>query len=60
LVAQWEGDLNKIKDKVKGDIEDMVSRWSREEKDKCVEATGPAFRGGGMINSHLSGGQSPH
>ena len=56
----WDGDLNKIKDKVKGDIEEMVSQWSREEKDRCVDQTAAAFRFGGAVNSHLSGGQSPH
>ena len=45
---------------MKGNIEEMAARWSREEKDQCVNATGPAFKGGGMINSHLSGGQMAH
>jgi hypothetical protein len=45
---------------VKGDIEEMVSNWTREEKDKCVNETAGAFKGGGMVNSYLSGGQSPH
>ena len=53
-------DLNATKRAVKDDIEDMVSRWTREEKDRCVGETAGAFRGGGSINSHLSGGQSPH
>lgn len=57
---KWDGDLNKIKTKVKGDIEEMVSHWSREQKDACVNETAGAFRGGGMINSYLSGGRSPH
>lgn len=57
---KWDGDLNKIKDKVKNDIEEMVAKWSREEKDRCVEETAAAFRGGGAVNSYLSGGQSPH
>jgi hypothetical protein len=57
---QWEGDLNQIKDKVKGDIEDTVAQWSREEKDECVNATAAAFMGGGTLNSYLSGGQSKH
>jgi heme oxygenase len=57
---KWDGDLNKIKDKVKDDIEGMVSTWSRQEKDRCVGETAAAFRGGGAVNSHLSGGQSPH
>jgi heme oxygenase len=57
---KWDGDLNEIKARVKGNIEDMVTTWSREEKDRCVEETAAAFRGGGAVNSHLSGGQSPH
>lgn len=57
---KWDGDLNKIKTKVKDDIEEMVSHWSREEKDACVNETAGAFRGGGMINGYLSGGRSPH
>ena len=57
---KWDGDLNEIKARVKGDIEDMVAKWSREEKDRCVGETAAAFKGGGAMNSHLSGGQSPH
>jgi hypothetical protein len=52
--------LNEIKDAVKNDIEEMASHWTREEKDKCVNETAGAFRGGGAVNSYLSGGQSPH
>lgn len=57
---KWDSDLNEIKGRVKGDIEDMVATWSREEKDRCVAETAAAFQTGGAINSHLSGGQSPH
>eukprot|EP00529_Nitzschia_sp_RCC80_P027162 CAMPEP_0113494490 /NCGR_PEP_ID=MMETSP0014_2-20120614/29132_1 /TAXON_ID=2857 /ORGANISM="Nitzschia sp." /LENGTH=287 /DNA_ID=CAMNT_0000388381 /DNA_START=307 /DNA_END=1170 /DNA_ORIENTATION=+ /assembly_acc=CAM_ASM_000159 len=53
-------DLNATKRTVKDEIEDMVSRWTREEKDRCVGETAGAFKGGGSINSYLSGGQSPH
>ena len=60
FVLQWDGDLNKIKDKVKGDIEEIVAQWTREEKDRCVNETAGAFRRGGAVNSYLSGGQSPH
>ena len=60
LCFQWEGDLNKTKNTVKNDIEEMVAKWTREEKDRCLDQTAEAFQGGGMINSHLSGGQSPH
>lgn len=57
---KWDGDLNAIKTKVKDDIEEMVSHWSREEKDSCVNETAGAFRGGGAVNGYLSGGGSPH
>uniref|UniRef100_A0A7S2EEF7 Heme oxygenase n=1 Tax=Trieres chinensis TaxID=1514140 RepID=A0A7S2EEF7_TRICV len=57
---KWEGDLNETKGKVKGDIEDMAAAWTREEKDQCVDATAGAFKGGGALNSYLSGGLSPH
>jgi heme oxygenase len=57
---KWDGDLNKIKATVKNDIEEMAARWSREEKDQCVDATAAAFRGGGAINGYLSGGRSGH
>jgi hypothetical protein len=49
-----------MKEKVKRDIEEMVSSWTREEKDKCVNETAGAFKGGGTVNSYLSGGQSQH
>jgi heme oxygenase (biliverdin-producing, ferredoxin) len=57
---KWDGDLNQIKPQVKNDIEAMVAMWSRFEKDRCVGETANAFQGGGAINSHLSGGQSPN
>eukprot|EP00558_Chaetoceros_sp_UNC1202_P005524 CAMPEP_0197243124 /NCGR_PEP_ID=MMETSP1429-20130617/8664_1 /TAXON_ID=49237 /ORGANISM="Chaetoceros sp., Strain UNC1202" /LENGTH=269 /DNA_ID=CAMNT_0042703277 /DNA_START=107 /DNA_END=916 /DNA_ORIENTATION=+ len=57
---KWNGDINVIKKEVKESIEDMAEKWSREEKDMCVEATMDAFRGGGGINAYLSGGGSPH
>ncbi|KAL3924339.1 MAG: hypothetical protein SGILL_001106 [Bacillariaceae sp.] len=57
---KWDGDLNEIKARVKGDIEETVAKWSRDEKDRCVSETAAAFQGGGAMNSHLSGGQSPH
>lgn len=57
---KWDGDLNEIKARVKESIEEMAATWSQEEKDECVGATMDAFRGGGGINSHLSGGSSPH
>lgn len=60
LSTKWDGDLNAIKSKVKDDIEEMVSHWSREQKDSCVNETAAAFRGGGAVNSYLSGGRSPH
>lgn len=57
---KWDGDINEIKVKVKGDIEKMADAWTREEKDQCVDATAATFRYGGGLNSYLSGGASPH
>lgn len=57
---KWEGDLNEIKARVKADIEATVAKWSQEEKGQCIDATAAAFKGGGALNSYLSGGQSPH
>lgn len=53
---KWDGDLNEIKGTVKESIEQMAQGWSREQKDMCIGATMDAFRGGGGINSYLSGG----
>jgi heme oxygenase len=57
---KWDGNINEIKDRVKGDIEDMVANWSPEERKRCTDETAAAFRGGGALNSYLAGGQSPH
>lgn len=57
---KWDGDLNTIKDTVKTSIEEMAAVWSNEEKRECVDATAAAFRGGGAINSYLSGSASSH
>jgi heme oxygenase len=57
--AQWGGDVNELKAKVKGQIEDIAQPWSREERDECINATAAAFRGGGALNGYLFGG-SPH
>uniref|UniRef100_A0A7S2YNV1 Heme oxygenase (biliverdin-producing) n=1 Tax=Entomoneis paludosa TaxID=265537 RepID=A0A7S2YNV1_9STRA len=57
---EWDGDLNEIKSRVKGDIEAMAASWSDEERKECVDATAATFVGGGSINSYLSGGQNPH
>lgn len=54
---KWDGDVNEIKGKVRQSIEDLASTWNREQKDMCVDATMAAFRGGGAINSYLSGGR---
>ena len=57
---KWDGNINEIKDRVKGEIEDMVVDWSAEKRERCTDQTAAAFRGGGALNGYLSGGQSPH
>lgn len=57
---KWDGDLNEIKGRVKNSIEEMAAAWTQEQRDECVAATAGAFRFGGAINAHLSGGQSAH
>lgn len=57
---KWEGDLNKIKATVKESIEKLAASWTKEQRQQCVDGTAAAFMGGGAINSHLSGGRSPH
>jgi len=57
---KWEGNINEIKDRVKGNIEEIAANWSFEEKKRCSDETAAAFRGGGSLNSYLAGGQSPH
>jgi len=57
---KWDGNLNEIKDRVKGDIEAMAAKWSPEERKRCTDQTAAAFRGGGSLNSYLAGRQSPH
>lgn len=42
---------------MKVSIEAMAAGWNSEEKNECVGATAAAFKGGGAINSHLSGGK---
>ena len=59
-MLQWEGDLNEIKARVKGSIEEMAASWSPEERQECIDATADAFSLGGAINSHLAGGQNAH
>lgn len=54
--TQWGQDVNELKSKVKTQIEELAKQWSREERDKCLDATAGAFRGGGAINSYLYGG----
>lgn len=54
---KWNN-LNTVKAQVKEDIENMIDSWTRDEKDICVDETGPAFKFGGGINYYLSGGAS--
>lgn len=56
---KWGENVNELKDRVKGQIEDFAREWNREERDNCINATAGAFRGGGAINGYLYGG-SPH
>lgn len=56
---KWGEDVNKLKARVKEQIEVMAKPWSRDERDKCINATAGAFRGGGGLNSYLFRG-SPH
>jgi hypothetical protein len=58
-LIQWGEDVNDLKAKVKDKIEEIAKQWTREERDKCVNATAGAFKGGGAINGYLYGG-SPH
>lgn len=58
-LCQWGENVNELKDRVKGEIEALAKGWSRDERDKCINATAGAFRGGGAINGYLYGG-SPH
>ena len=56
---KWGDNVNELKDKVKGQIEESAKGWNRKERDSCIDATAAAFRGGGAINGYLYGG-SPH
>eukprot|EP00977_Amphora_coffeiformis_P023113 scaffold12214_cov159-Amphora_coffeaeformis.AAC.4 len=52
---KWEGDLNEIKARVKGTIEDLAASWSAEGRAECVDATAETFRYAGAINKYLAG-----
>lgn len=56
---KWGEDVNELKARVKGEIENLAKEWNREERDNCINATAGAFKGGGAINGYLYGG-SPH
>lgn len=56
---QWGEDINALKARVKDQIETLAQEWTREERNKCINATANAFRGGGAINGYLYG-SSPH
>ena len=36
-----------------GEIDSIAAAWSREEKDKCLEETGPAFKFGGSLLTYI-------
>lgn len=57
---KWEGNINEIKTRVKANIEDFVLTWNADEKQRCVDQTAAAFKGGGSINSYLRGGRPAH
>jgi len=38
---------------VKGSFEAMAAKWSRDEKDQCINETASAFRGGGALNGYI-------
>lgn len=53
---KWDGgDLNKIKESVKNEIETIAENWPEDEKKKCTDATAAAFKGGGALNGYLFG-----
>lgn len=56
---KWGENVNELKARVKTQIEELAKPWPREERDKCINATAGAFRGGGAINGYLFRG-SPH
>jgi len=56
---KWDDNVNELKDRVKGQIEELAKGWNRKERDSCIDATAAAFMGGGAINGYLYGG-SPH
>jgi len=55
---KWDGDINKIKENVKTTLESMISQFSDDEKEECINATPDTFRYGGGLMSYLSGGKS--
>lgn len=55
---KWNGDINKIKETVKATLEQMISQFSIEGKQACIDATADTFRFGGGLMSYLSGGRS--
>jgi len=57
---KWSENVNDLKARVKNDIEEFAKQWSREERDKCINATASTFKGAGAINRYLFGGGSPH
>ena len=51
--AAGDGDVKDLLAKTAGDIDGMALSWSREEKDRCLEGTAPAFKYGGSLLGYL-------
>ena len=50
---QWDGDVKELLARTAGEIDSIAAAWSREEKDKCLEETGPAFKFGGSLLTYI-------
>jgi hypothetical protein len=50
---EWDGDVKVLLASVRGTIDDLATRWSLEEKERCVGQTAAAFQGGGLVLQSL-------
>lgn len=46
---KWDGELSELLDKVKLKINEVADKWSREEKDKCLQETELSFKYSGSL-----------